>query len=55
MQRAASEKPYMGLTSWDNAPDGKTVKTEISVAKNHLSKDELASLSRIVNAYLALA
>lgn len=55
VQRANSEKPQMGLTSWDNAPDGKIVKSDVSVAKNYLSKDELASLGRIVNAYLDLA
>lgn len=55
MQRANSEQPHMGLTSWDNAPDGKIVKSDVSVAKNYLSKDELASLGRIVNAYLDLA
>lgn len=55
MQRADSDKPHMGLTSWNNAPDGKVVKTDASVAKNYLSKDELESLGRIVNAYLDLA
>lgn len=55
MQRADSNKPYMGLTSWGNAPDGKMVKTDVSIAKNYLSKEELASLGRIVNAYLDLA
>ncbi|MCU7858438.1 MAG: virulence RhuM family protein, partial [Candidatus Thiodiazotropha sp. (ex Lucinoma kastoroae)] len=55
MQRVDSEKPHMGLTSWGNAPEGKIVKTDVSVAKNYLNKDELASLGRIVNAYLDLA
>lgn len=44
----------MGLTSWKNSPDGKIIKTDISIAKNYLTKDELGSLGRIVNAYLDL-
>ena len=55
MQRAGSEKTHMGLTSWDKAPDGKIVKTDVTVAKNYLQKEELESLGRIVNAYLDLA
>jgi hypothetical protein len=45
----------MGLTSWKNSPDGKVLKNDVSIAKNYLSKDELESLGRIVNAYLELA
>ncbi len=45
----------MGLTSWEKAPDGKILKTDVVVAKNYLSKEELESLGRIVNAYLDLA
>ena len=45
----------MGLTTWENAPAGKIVKTDVSIAKNYLTKDELESLGRIVNAYLDLA
>jgi len=55
IQRADSEKENMGLTSWEKAPEGKIVKTDVSVAKNYLQKDELESLGRIVNAYLDLA
>lgn len=55
MKRADSKKDYMGLASWENAPDGKIVKTDVSVAKNYLSSKELESLGRIVNAYLDLA
>ncbi len=55
MQRADSEKQHMGLTSWNNAPEGKIVKTDVVVAKNYLQKDEIESLGRIVNAYLDLA
>jgi hypothetical protein len=53
--RADSTKNNMGLTSWENAPDGKILKTDIAVAKNYLTKEELESLGRIVNAYLDLA
>ncbi len=55
MQRADSDKAHMGLTSWGDAPSGKIIKTDVSVAKNYLSQDELESLGRIVNAYLDLA
>ena len=55
MQRADSAKDHMGLTSWGKAPHGKIVKTDVSIAKNYLNKDELESLGRIVNAYLDLA
>lgn len=44
----------MGLTSWKNSPDGKVLKSEVSIAKNYLSKDELEDLARIVNAFLDL-
>ncbi|HHM6998611.1 TPA: virulence RhuM family protein [Pseudomonas aeruginosa] len=52
---ADSSKPHMGLTSWASAPEGKILKTDVDVAKNYLTKDELDSLGRIVNAYLELA
>ncbi len=55
MKRAGSSKANMGLTSWEGAPDGKIVKTDVSAAKNYLVKDELDSLGRIVGAYLDLA
>jgi hypothetical protein len=45
----------MGLNYWKNCPDGKIIKTDVSIAKNYLTKDELESLGRIVNAYLDLA
>lgn len=53
--RADAEQPHMGLTTWENAPDGKVLKSDVSVAKNYLSEEELSSLGRIVNAYLELA
>ena len=52
---ANAEKEHMGLTTWENSPDGKIVKTDVSVAKNYLTETELESLGRIVNAYLDLA
>jgi hypothetical protein len=55
VKRANAEKENMGLTSWENAPDGKIVKTDVVVAKNYLKENELESLGRIVNAYLDLA
>ena len=54
-QRADGDKKNMGLTSWENSPDGKILKSDVSVAKNYLSKEELESLGRIVNAYIDLA
>lgn len=54
-ERADSSKPNMGLTNWEGSPNGKILKTDISVAKNYLSTEELESLGRIVNAYLELA
>lgn len=55
IQRADSVKEHMGLTSWENSPDGKIVKTDVSIAKNYLAKKEIESFGRIVNAYLDLA
>lgn len=55
VERADAQKEHMGLTSWENAPDGKIVKTDVSIAKNYLTKRELEDLGRIVNAYLDLA
>ena len=54
-RRANSKKKSMGLTSWKNSPDGKIIKTDVYIAKNYLTKDELQSLGRIVGAYLDLA
>ena len=55
VNRANSEKEHMGLTTWENAPTGKIVKTDVSIAKNYLKGQELESLGRIVNAFLDLA
>ncbi len=54
-ERADSQKPHMGLTTWADAPDGKIMKSDVSVAKNYLSETEMRSLERIVSAYLDLA
>jgi len=54
-RRASSGKKHMGLTSWGNAPDGKILKSDVTVAKNYLQPDELDALGRIVSAYLDLA
>lgn len=45
----------MGLTTWKDAPKGKIQKFDISVAKNYLTKNEMAQLQRLVSAYLDLA
>lgn len=54
-ERADAEKPSMGLTSWKNAPDGKVVKSDVSVAKNYLIEREIKELERIVSMYLDYA
>ena len=53
--RTDSEKEHMGLTSWKNCPNGKILETDVVIAKNYLSKEELESLELIVSAFLDLA
>lgn len=53
--RADSDKENMGLTTWKDAPDGKIQRFDVVIAKNYLTKEELFSMARIVNAYLDLA
>ena len=53
--RADADKPHMGLTTWSAAPEGKIVRSDVSIAKNYLSEQETLSLERIVSAYLDLA
>ncbi|UNF39158.1 virulence RhuM family protein [Bartonella krasnovii] len=53
--RADSNKKHMGLVTWENSPHGKIVKTDVTVAKNYLTQDELKQLGLIVSAYLDLA
>ena len=55
MARADLGKEHMGLTSWKNAPKGKIVKTDVSIAKNYLQKDEMQELNEIVTMYLDYA
>lgn len=45
----------MGLTTWKNAPNGKIIKSDVSVAKNYLSKEEIDDLEHIVSAFLDIA
>jgi hypothetical protein len=52
MARADHAKEYMGLTSWKNAPDGKIVKADVSIAKNYLLQPEIQELNEIVTMYL---
>lgn len=54
-ERANHQKENMGLTTWKNAPDGKIVKADVSVAKNYLSADEISELNEIVTMYLDYA
>ncbi|MHC1715013.1 MAG: virulence RhuM family protein [Acidaminococcaceae bacterium] len=55
MDRANSEKEHMGLTTWQDAPDGKIKITDVTVAKNYLTKFEMEQLNRMVSSYLDFA
>lgn len=55
VERADAEKEHMGLTTWEKAPNGKIVKTDVLIAKNYLKEEELESMGRLVNAFLDLA
>lgn len=55
MDRASSSKEHMGLTTWKNAPEGKIIKSDVSVAKNYLTEQEMRRLDRIVSMYLDYA
>ena len=55
MGRADSSKEHMGLTSWEDSPNGKILKSDATFANNYLTKDELSDLGRIVNSFLDLA
>ena len=55
VERANADKDHMGLTTWENAPNGKIVKTDVSVAKNYLREKELDEMGRMVNAFLDMA
>ena len=54
-ERADASKENMGLTTWENAPDGKIIKADVTVAKNYLSEQEIDYLERIVSLYLDYA
>jgi hypothetical protein len=53
--RAKASLPHMGLQTWKNAPHGKVMKLDVSIAKNYLSEDEISNLNRVVNMYLDYA
>ena len=55
IDRANAEKEHMGLTTWENAPNGKIVKPDVSIAKNYLKESELEDMGRIVSSFLDLA
>ena len=55
MDRADSQKEHMGLTTWEKAPSGKIIKSDVSVAKNYLTEQEIRQLDRIVTMYLDYA
>ena len=55
VERADSTKEHMGLTTWQDAPNGKIKKSDVTVAKNYLSEKELGQLNRMVSAYLDFA
>ena len=55
MERADSTREHMGLTTWQDAPDGKIKKSDVTVAKNYLTEFELGQLNRMVTAYLDFA
>jgi hypothetical protein len=55
LDRANAEQPNMGLQTWKNVPDGKILKTDVSIAKNYLQETEIKELERIVSMYLDYA
>lgn len=55
VERADASKEHMGLTTWENAPDRKIVKPDVSIAKNYLKQTELEDMGRLVNAVLDMA
>ena len=55
VERADAEKEHMGLTTWSAAPEGKIVRTDVTVAKNYLTEEELRHLDRLVTMYLDYA
>ena len=55
VERADATKEHMGLTTWENAPEGKILKVDVSIAKNYLNEQEMNYLERIVSLYLDYA
>ncbi len=55
VERADADREHMGLTTWENAPDGKIVKTDVVIAKNYLKEMELTDMGQLVNGVLELA
>lgn len=55
MERVDSNKPNMGLTTWKKSPDGKILKSDVSIAKNYLNQDEMKKLERLTNLFLDYA
>lgn len=55
VERADATKEHMGLTTWENAPDGKILKADVTIAKNYLNEQEMNYLERIVSLYLDYA
>lgn len=55
VERAHAEREHMGLTTWENAPQGKIVKTDVSIAKNYLKGNEMEDMGRLVSAVLDMA
>ena len=53
--RADKDKDFMGLTNWKNSPDGKILKSDVSIAKNYLAEKEIGDLNLLVSAFLDLA
>ena len=55
VDRADASREHMGLTTWENAPDGKIVKADVSIAKNYLKENELDDMGKLVNSILDFA
>ena len=54
-ERADAERPHMGLTTWKNAPDGRVIKSDVTIAKNYMSEKEVESLNLLSNAFIDMA
>lgn len=53
--RADSNRPFMGLTTWKNSPEGKILKSDVTIAKNYLNQEEVSKLNRLVNMFIDFA